>query len=205
MVGIPPRLVLASGSPRRAGLLARVGVAAEVRAAEIDETPRPGESAAAMVTRLAAAKAAHVAGGLSIEGGPWLVLAGDTTVLVNGEILGKPSNEDDAERMLMALSDRCHQVVGGLATIDHSGRTESAVDVTTVWFRALSGADISWYLGTGEADGKAGAYGIQGAASVFVERIEGNYDNVVGLPLATADRLLRAHGHALWSFARRSS
>lgn len=171
--------------------------------ADVDEMPLSDESAAAMVDRLARAKAEQVAGRLG--GGGWLVVAGDTTVLVDDEILGKPSSHADARRMLRQLSGRRHHVVGGVAAVDHRGGTRSAVEVTTVWFRELLPEDLAWYLETGEADGKAGAYGIQGAASLFVERVEGNYDNVVGLPLATVDRLLTSLGHPLRSLARGSS
>lgn len=196
-----PRLVLASASPRRVELLATVGVSVDVRPGEIDEAPIEGESAAAMVRRLAEGKADRVAGELGGIGGPWVVLAGDTTVLVEGEILGKPADASEAVQMLRRLSGRSHHVVGGAAVVDQAGIRSSAIDVTTVWFRPLSGNDIAWYVETGEAAGKAGAYGIQGAASMFVERIEGSYTNVVGLPLSAVDRLLTDLGHPLRTFA----
>lgn len=197
----PPRLVLASASPRRVELLAGVGVEVDVRPGEIDESPQPGESAAAMVRRLAETKADAAAAELCGVGEPWIVLAGDTTVLADGEILGKPVDDTDARRMLGRLSGRSHHVVGGVAVIDHAGTRASAVEVTTVWFRPLSATDIAWYVDTGEAAGKAGGYGIQGAASLFVERIEGSYANVVGLPLVAVDRLLSDLGHPLRTYA----
>ncbi len=197
MAGVAPRLVLASASPRRVDLLAQVGVECYTAPADIDETPAPGESAAAMVERLAIGKAAHIAAERS-DGA--FVVGGDTTVLLNGEILGKPDDDADAVRMLQALSGQKHHVVSGIAIVAPDGRVASAVDISSVWMKPLDDADITWYLATGEHAGKAGAYAIQGAASVFVERIEGDYNSIVGLPLAALDRLAGQLGHRLRDF-----
>lgn len=197
MAGVAPRLVLASASPRRVDLLAQVGVECETAPADIDETPVQGESAAAMVERLAVGKAAHIASGRS-DG--VFVVGGDTTVLVDGMILGKPENDQDARSMLQRLSGRRHQVISGVAVIDPDQRVFSDVDISSVWMSSLSPGDIDWYLDTGEHRGKAGAYAIQGTASVFVERIEGDYNSIVGLPLATLDRLMGQVGLRLRDF-----
>jgi septum formation protein len=130
------------------------------------------------------------------------VIGGDTTVVCEGEVLAKPDDDDDARRMLTLLSGRRHEVVSGIAVCAAAEYVvESAIEVTSVWVRELSEDDISWYLGTGEHDGKAGAYGIQGAASVLVERIEGDYSNVVGLSLVGLDRLTNRFGLSLTSLA----
>ncbi len=197
MAGVAPRLVLASASPRRVSLLAQVGVECETAPADIDETPVQGESAAAMVERLAIGKASHIA---AIRTDDVFVVGGDTTVAVNGQILGKPENHADAERMLGELNGQRHQVISGIAIVAPDSTVVSDVDISSVWMRALSSADISWYLQTGEHHGKAGAYAIQGAASVFVERIEGDYNSIVGLPLAALDRLMSRFGHHLRDF-----
>ena len=190
----PPRLVLASASPRRLDLLAAVGVVPEVRPAHVDESPGTGESGTALTERLALAKATAVAA--SGE----LVIGADTEVVVDGDVLGKPADPADGARMLARLSGRRHDVVSGVAVV-LDGRSASAVVVTGVLFRCLDHADIDWYAGTGEGADKAGGYGIQGAASLFVEAIEGSYANVVGLPVAAVDALCRQLGWPLrtWS------
>lgn len=172
------RLILASSSPRRAALLQAVGYAFDVRAADVDETPHPGEPAEALVRRLAQEKARAV----PCQAGE-LILAADTTVACDEVILNKPDDDVDAARMLRLLSGRAHEVYTGV-TLRHGGGEESFVERTVVWFAALSEEEIAWYVASGEPAGKAGAYGIQGRASRFVLRVDGSYPNVVGLPTA---------------------
>ena len=204
-------LVLASASPRRRELLGRFGMPFEVRPVDLDESPLPAEVAGALVRRLAASKASA-----AIEAATeadLVVLAADTVVVVDGRILGKPTDPDDAVAMLRSLSGRTHQVLTGVAVAHRAGggagpavgdRSEVAigsarglaVDVVTteVTFAALSDADVGWYVGTGEPLDKAGGYGIQGRGGIFVTAIDGSYDNVVGLPLAATRALLRDAG-----------
>ena len=181
-------LVLASGSPRRRELLAQLGIPFAVRAADVDEAPAPGERPRELVRRLAAAKAAAVDGPL--------VLAADTIVEVDGALLGKPEDAEDARRMLGRLSGRSHHVHTGVA-VRAGERAEIGLVTTTVTFVALAPSAVSWYLATGEPFDKAGAYAIQGAGGVFVESIQGSVSNVVGLPLTTTVDLLR--GVTGWS------
>ncbi len=175
-------LVLASGSPRRRELLGQLGVAFTVRAADVDETPSAGERPRDLVARLAAAKAAGVDGPV--------VLAADTTVEVDGDILGKPVDAADARRMLGRLSGRTHHVHTGVA-VRAGERVELEVVTTAVTFVPLVRAAVDWYVATGEPFDKAGGYAVQGAGGVFVESIRGSVSNVVGLPLATTVDLLR--------------
>jgi septum formation protein len=184
------RLVLASASPRRSELLAAAGWTFEVRAVDVDERQRANEPAADYVVRLAIDKARVAARALHDADTGQVVLAADTAVVVDGEVLGKPVDEADAARMLRLLSGRAHEVLTGVA-VAAGGHIETAVDVTRVWFDGLSAADIASYVATGEPADKAGAYAIQGRASRFIPRIEGSYTNVVGLPIATVARLLR--------------
>ncbi|MEM1178062.1 MAG: Maf family protein [Acidobacteriota bacterium] len=180
-----PRLILASGSPRRRDLLAGLGLHPDVRPVDIDESPRPGEDATTYVSRLAREKARERA-----EPGE-LILAADTVVALDGQLLGKPSDRDDAKRMLRSLSGRGHHVLTGVAVYEPAAdRLEVEVVSTAVHFNALSDDEIEWYVDGGEPMDKAGAYGIQGQAAIFIERLEGNYSNVVGLPLPTVYRLL---------------
>lgn len=178
-------LILASRSPRRAELLSAAGIAFEVLAADVDETPRASEAPAAYVERLAIEKARAVHA-LRPDA---RVLGADTTVTIDGEILGKPVDEADAVRMLRLLSGRAHDVHTGVALVG-AGGVRSAVDSTRVWFDAMTDEDISWYVGTGEPVDRAGAYAIQGFASRFIPRIEGSYSNVVGLPVALVSSIL---------------
>jgi len=179
------RLVLASRSPRRAELLAAAGIDFTVRAAEIDETPRQGETPFAYVLRLAEEKAR------AVECGPdEVILGADTTVVLDGEILGKPLDAADAARMLTALSERKHEVVTGVC-VRGPGRSVCEAAATSVWFAPMTEAEIAEYVASGEPMDKAGAYAIQGLASRYVERIEGSYGNVVGLPVAMVYRMLR--------------
>jgi septum formation protein len=185
------RLVLASASPRRADLLRAADLSFEVDPVALDESPLPGEDPGAYVERLAFAK---TRAGICRNPGS-VVLGADTTVVLEGHLLGKPGNDEDARRMLQMLSGRTHRVLTGVAVSD-GAREVAAVVSTQVRFLPLSQAEIDWYVATGEPQGKAGAYAIQGRASRFVDWIEGSYTNVVGLPVATVcqllDRLARA-------------
>ena len=173
------KLVLASGSPRRAEILERAGWPHEIIVAGIDETLLPDEDAAAYVQRLARSKAEKVASGL--EHG--LVLGADTTVVVADQILGQPVDEADARRMLELLNAKWHEVLTGVALVRVGGETRVAYETTRVRFAEMSGEEIDWYISTGEPFGKAGAYGIQGKASLFIEEIRGDYFNIMGLPI----------------------
>ncbi|HKG46382.1 MAG TPA: Maf family protein [Pyrinomonadaceae bacterium] len=173
------KLVLASGSPRRAEILERAGWPHEIIVAGIDETVLSNEEAAAYVQRLARSKAEAVASRLQ-EG---LVLGADTTVVVANQILGQPVDEADARRMLNLLNAKWHEVLTGVAVVRVEGETRVAYERTRVRFAELSENEIDWYIATGEPFGKAGAYGIQGKASMFIEEIEGDYFNIMGLPI----------------------
>ena len=180
-----PRLILASGSPRRRELLAGLGVVPTVRPVDIDESPRDGESAAGYVLRLSEEKARERA-----ESGE-LILAADTVVTIDGDLLGKPEDEADAGAMLRRLSGRTHQVLTGVAVFDPARDVlDTEAVATDVTFGRLSERDVDWYVASGEPMDKAGAYAIQGLGALFVERITGNYSNVVGLPLPTVRQLL---------------
>jgi septum formation protein len=174
-------LVLASGSPRRQELLARLGVPFTIVPADVDETPRPGERPVDLVRRLAVAKAR------AVDGDP--VLAADTVVDVDGEVFGQPRDALDATRMLRRLSGRTHRVHTGVA-LRANGTEEVAVVTTLVTMVPITPGALQWYLGTGEPFDKAGAYAIQGAGGVLVEGIRGSVSNVVGLPLTTVVDLL---------------
>jgi septum formation protein len=174
-----PRLILASKSPRRLALLQAAGFDVVVQQTAIDETPLPNESPAALVRRLAEAKAAAIAP--AAAGG--VVVAADTTVALGHTIFNKPDDDDHARAMLRALSGQAHTVLTGVCVARHGGQ-RSFVEETRVWFRVLSESDIEAYLRTGEHTDKAGAYGIQGAAAVLVARVEGCLTNVIGLPIA---------------------
>jgi septum formation protein len=183
--------ILASGSPRRRELLASAGLAFEIEPSQADESERAGEAPAAYVRRVAAAKAREVAAIARARGDRRAVLAADTTVVVDGEILGKPVDRADAARMLGLLSDRTHQVITGTCLIAPDG-SERQLEVTTeVRFAALTPAILAWYLATEEWRDKAGAYAIQGHAACLVREIRGSYSNVVGLPLCETVELLR--------------
>ncbi|MBO0720951.1 MAG: septum formation inhibitor Maf [Blastocatellia bacterium] len=177
-------VVLASSSPRRAELLRAAGIEFTVRVADVDETLRPGEPPRAYVLRLSRAKAEAVTGGAE------LVLGADTVVVREDWIAGKPIDTEDARRMLKALSGKWHEVLTSV-TLLRGGRDISDVSLTRVKFSELSEAEINWYISTGEPMDKAGAYGIQGYASRFIERIEGSYSNVVGLPVEMVYRMLK--------------
>jgi septum formation protein len=183
-------LILASSSPRRAELLRAAGINFIVRAAGVDETAALDESPRDYVTRLSREKAC------AVVQGDELALGADTTVVINGEILGKPADTEEAGRMLRALSGQWHEVLTGV-TLARVDRVISAVSSTRVKFAELSSAEINWYISTGEPMDKAGAYAIQGHASLFVESIEGSYSNVVGLPMQLTYQLAREMGVAL--------
>lgn len=178
-------IVLASASPRRAELLRAAGIPFEVQPADVDETPWAHELPEAHVRRLAAAKAEAVHLRLPDR----VILAADTIVVCDGRILGKPKDAADAREMLTMLSGRGHSVLTGVALVK-DGVTHVAVEATDVWVAALSPDEIAVYIESGEPMDKAGAYAVQGLASRFVERIEGNYANVVGLPVARVYQLL---------------
>lgn len=190
-------LVLASASPRRQELLASMGVVFTTLPADINETPEPNEDALQYVMRMAREKARAVRQVLADES--TLVLASDTSVVLDGAILGKPESRAHAKQMLQALSGRGHNVMTAIALEDSRGNgalLASEAVVTTVLFTQLTEATIEAYLNTDEPWDKAGAYGIQGVAGAFVKRIEGSYSNVVGLPLAETRAMLVARGVA---------
>ncbi len=180
-------LILASASPRRQELLRNAGISFTVEVANIPEIPLAGESPQACAMRLAAEKARTVSQQQSNE----FVLGADTIVVVDGEILGKPRDEKDAARMLRLLSNKTHEVITGVCL--HGGFEDSRYERTLVSVSALSDEDIRQYVATREPMDKAGAYAIQGIASRWIHKIEGDYFNVVGLPVALVYRMLREH------------
>jgi septum formation protein len=171
-------ITLASRSPRRAELLQAAGIPFIVRAAEVDETPRANEDPQAYVARLAREKAEAI-GAADDE----IVLAADTTVVLAGRIMGKPSDAREAAGMLGALSGQRHEVITGIC-LKRGSRVIEDIAITAVWFAPLRNAEIAAYVASGEPMDKAGAYAIQGLAAKFIQRIEGSYSNVVGLPVA---------------------
>jgi septum formation protein len=192
------RLILASASPRRRELLERLGLPFEVWPSGVEEVLAPGVPAPALATALARAKAREVADRLrAADGAPALVLGADTLVVLEGRPLGKPVSRDEARAMLRTLRGRNHEVVTGLALCEAPGERETAEAVTSrVVMRPYGDAEIEAYVATGEPDDKAGAYAVQGAGGQLIARVEGCYTNVVGLPLRTTARLLRAFGLA---------
>lgn len=182
-------LVLASSSPRRRELLANAGIRFDVQPAHIDETQHPGEAPNAYAARLAREKARAIAALRPKDA----VLGADTIVLVDGRVLGKPSDAADAVRMLRQLSGRSHEVRTAVCLVANGTICEH-VETTCVRFNELSGEEIEAYVNTGEPMDKAGAYAIQGGASRWIPNIEGDYFNVVGLPVAAVWRLLKAAG-----------
>jgi septum formation protein len=180
-----PRVILASASPRRRDLLSLIGIAHEVRPADVDETLHPSEAPAVYADRLARTKAAAVAPPDPTA----LVIGADTIVVIDDEVLGKPLDADDAVRMLRRLAGRTHTVYTAVA-VRRGPRLASAVEHVAVAFRPLTEADIVSYVATGEPMDKAGAYGIQGYGATIVERIDGDYFAVMGLALGTLVRLM---------------
>jgi septum formation protein len=188
------KLILASASPRRAEILRDAGISFTVLSSAVDETPYAGETPQQMVQRLSAAKAELVA---ARAVGPAILVAADTTVVLDGQLMGKPSSTEDARKMLELLSGRTHSVVTGVTLIrlPEMDRRQF-IETTLVSFTPLSRDDISRYLATEEPYDKAGSYAIQGHAGRYIPRIEGCYFNVVGLPLARLVENLRELG---WS------
>jgi septum formation protein len=201
------RLVLASASPRRAELLRQAGYLFEIQAADIDESIKPGEIPETYVRRLAVEKSAAVAASAR-EGDAAtdrLVLAADTTVVIDGDILGKPDGEEEAADMLRRLSGRPHEVLTGIS-LRHRATECGGTERTTVWMAPIPADELAWYVATGEGCDKAGAYAIQGLASRFITRIHGSYSNVVGLPVAFVHELIReASGEFFTTLHRASS
>jgi septum formation protein len=184
-----PRLVLASASPRRLELLRQIGIDPVVEPADVDETLAVDIDVAAAVAGLASTKARVIAA--RHDGEAVVVLGADTLVVLDGEPLGKPTDDAEARAMLVRLSGREHEVMTGVALIDAStGSDVGGVETTIVRFRTLSAAEIEAYVATGEPLDKAGAYGIQGGAAAFVDELVGDHSNVVGLPLDLVQRLL---------------
>ena len=190
VTALTEKLVLASASPRRAEILRAVGWPFEVLPADVDEAREPGEDAVAYVTRLAKEKALVAAG--RVDAGR-LVLAADTTVVSDGEILEKPHDAEDARRMLSLLSGKWHEVLTGVALLRVGAENQCVVDheATRVLFAEMSDAEIAWYVASGEPMGKAGAYAVQGRASLFIDEIQGDYFNIVGLPIKLVYELWR--------------
>lgn len=188
------RLVLASASPRRRELLTQAGYVFDVIPAHIPEDVKAGEDPIAYVTRLAREKAQAVYAQMSPDAhDPIVVLGADTTVTVDGQILAKPEDAEDAGRMLRMLRGRTHRVITGVA-LAAAARTEVAAEVTAVRFLTMSDQEIAAYVASGEPMDKAGAYAIQGRAARWIPRIEGCYFNVVGLPLALVSQMLAVQG-----------
>ncbi len=194
--GPPGPLILASASPRRRELLHSLDLDFTVRPAAVDETPAHGERPRDLVRRLAREKAEAGA-----EDGEW-VLAADTIVVKGGEVLGKPADRNEAHSMLERLQGRWHLVLTGVALKPPAGATLHAVESTRVLFSELTPEQIDWYAATGEPDDKAGAYAVQGLGALFVTEIDGNYTNVVGLPLPTVRQLFEGAGSDVRAFRR---
>ena len=184
------QLILASASPRRQALLKQVGIAFRQQVAEIDETPLENEAAEDYVVRLALEKARAVRQHSVTDGLP--VLGADTAVVIDGRLLGKPESLAHARQMLQLLSGREHRVMSAVALV--RSREAVQISVSRVWFRPLSENEIDAYWRTGEPQDKAGAYAIQGVGAIFIERLEGSYTGVMGLPLYETGRLLQDFG-----------
>ena len=193
MATLAAPLILASGSPRRREILETLRLPFTVRRSDADETRGEGESPLDFVRRAAADKAAEVAAAVTGEPAPF-VLGADTEVVVDGETLGKPADDQQARKMIARLADRWHEVATGMAVV--RGRAVLAVDcvVTRVRFRALTDREVDGYVASGEGRDKAGAYAVQGLGSGLVVAIEGSYHNVVGLPAVETLELLREAG-----------
>jgi septum formation protein len=185
-------VVLASGSPRRREILTVLGIRFAVQPADIDETVLPGEDAVTYVRRLALAKAATVAETMPDR----VVIAADTTVAVDGQILGKPAGADEARSMLRLLSGRTHQVHTGVA-VAYGEQVSADVATSQVAFADLPDELVEWYVGLPEPYDKAGGYALQGAGAALVDHVEGNVANIIGLPVPTMLRLAADLGHPL--------
>jgi len=184
----PPILILASASPRRAAILTALGLPFRVVIPAVDESLLPGERGAAAAERLARAKAASVAGAAELP-----VLAADTLVLCDDQVLGKPASAEQAARMLRTLSGRSHEVVTGVC-LARNGILRSGIETTVVTFAPMSEAEIAWYVGTGEPLDKAGAYHVDGRGALFVSSVSGSPSNVAGLPVRLMLRLAQEAG-----------
>ena len=202
-----PQLVLASSSPARRSLLTELGINLQVKAMDVNETAHEGESPEDLVVRLALDKATAAARTLGITakvGGvspaktqiSAVVVGADTMATVDGSVLGKPDGDVMATEMLSMLSGRSHLIHTGVA-VHTGGAFVTGLDTTEVWFRSLGADEINQYVAAGESQGRAGAYGIQGRASLFVDRIHGSFSGVVGLPLALVESLLVGLGQSL--------
>jgi septum formation protein len=191
---VSPFVYLASASPRRRELLTQIGVQWSLLPTDLDESSRPGENAAAYVSRLAVAKARDAHARVP-PGRPAPVVAADTAVVIRGELLGKPAGERDCRRMLELLSASVHEVFSAVAVVSSRGES-TALSRTEVVFREIGDAEIGAYWATGEPADKAGAYGIQGLGAIFVREIRGSYSGVMGLPLFETAALLAQHGVA---------
>jgi septum formation protein len=185
-----PRLILASGSPRRQELLHEAGIEFEVFPADIPEDLIPGEPPLDYALRMAREKASRVA----VQFPNNFVLGADTIVVLDDQVLAKPRDAQDAERMLAMLSNRSHQVMTAVSLATPGGRHETRSCTTTVRFRRLNEEEISKYVASGEPHDKAGAYAIQGGAASWVVHLEGDYSNVVGLPIRLVGKMLKEYG-----------
>jgi septum formation protein len=186
-------IYLASQSPRRAELLRQIGVEYQVYAANVDESRFASEDPDEYVCRVAEAKVRAVASEVAVNAKSWVVLAADTTIEIDGDIIGKPLDEDHCQCILGRLSDREHRVLTAVAVATEAG-LELRLSRNLIKFRKLTDREIEAYCATAEPMDKAGAYAIQGKAAVFIERLEGSYSAVMGLPLSeTAELLRRAH------------
>jgi septum formation protein len=191
-----PDLILASASPRRRQLLEGLGLRLDVRPTEIDESPHPDERASDYVKRMAIEKAAAAVTAMPTDREVWSatpLLAADTTVIVDGTILGKPIDENDARRMLERLAGRRHEVTTAYRIVHEKREVDRAV-TTVVAFRLIDPRELAAYIAGGEWRGKAGAYAVQGVAAAFVTELRGSWTNVVGIPLAEVLADLRALG-----------
>ncbi|MCH7666778.1 MAG: septum formation inhibitor Maf [Acidobacteria bacterium] len=189
------QLILASASPRRSEILRGLGLGFEIEPADIDESRLSDEAAEIYVERIARSKADNR------RRPGTLTIAADTIVVIDDSVLGKPESPEDAKRMLARLAGREHEVLTAVAVLDaNSGALRSSVERSKVRIAAMSLSEINWYVATGEPLDKAGAYAIQGLGSLFVERVEGNYANIVGLPVPTLYRLVAELGQSLLDF-----
>jgi septum formation protein len=186
---------LASSSPRRHELLAQLGIEFTVVLAEIDETPQANEAPLAYLVRMAEHKAEAAAIKIDVNDDDWII-AGDTSLVLDGEILGKPNDANHAKSMLSQLSGRGHQVYSSIA-VWHQGKVQSSVNITEVSFAEIEEDEIAAYVASGEPMDKAGAYAIQGQAARWVKNINGSYSGVMGLPLYELSQLLKQNGFHL--------
>lgn len=184
-----PTIILASGSPRRAEMLRALGLLFDIEPAAVDERHHRGEAPVDYARRVAADKAVANAA----HHPDAFIIGADTVVVVESHVLGKPKDTGDARRMLRLLRDRTHEVITAVA-LRSGGRTEIEHCATKVTFRPMTASEVDWYVDTGEPMDKAGAYGIQGAASLFIDRIEGSWANVVGMPIHVMPALFQRFG-----------